>query len=412
MKAQVDLVRVLTKLAPKARVEAIELAKIQEAEKDLETPEVTAFVSSRAFINEIDIYGKLQLFGSLRALSFSYSKKYQKWYCKASFYEKFSLDQLLMSNSASLRSLSDGSAIKIEQLKKPCYFEIQGRLLSQQQRVPVREAPETRLPTAIRKQQISSIINTSCGSAKSEAVLSPKPPRTSMSCSRDYGLRLPAPGMFSNNSFYIENVLRILKSRNQEKSSKTLSFLRSKSTDSSPRKESGIQVTVPARRDRIQRKPVVQNLILSEKELLFLEIGQTKATMSHVLNRESSCVNPNHIPILGHSYLSQSDLSDGYTAFEMVTGGRLAAQSVGMTHRSQDSAKNSSLVLLTKYSSDADNSSSKYYCRYSDGPSDSNFDTLFDSHTGQDNTIVRAPRPVWTGVPVPTCIDYFAFPCS
>ena len=411
LKAGVDLVRVLSKIVPKVRAEVAQ-SGIQEKEKDLETPEVTAFISSHAFINEVDIYERLKTYGSLRALSFSYSPKYHKWNCKASFYENFSLDQLLLSNAANLRTLSDGSAITIEKLKKTCILGTQDRLDRASQPLLVPEAQETS-SNSTQKQQISTKSTTASETADNKATSVSGRSRVSKSCSRKSVHRLPLASMFSKKSLYIENVLRILKCRNQEKSSKTPLVLRSKSTDSSPCKGSCIEISFPVRKGRTQPKSKgVQNLFFNEKELLFLEIGQIRGIKSHVLIKESFSNNHNQNPKTGNSYLSQSDLSDGYTAYEEQNCSWPAAASIKMTHRSQDSAKNSSMVLLTKYSSDAEHSLPENRGGYSDCPSGSNFDTLFGSH-GQNN-IVGDSHSLWIGKPISSEINigFFTFPCS
>lgn len=408
-----DLARAISQFTPKARVEFEQSRSTLEAEKDLETPDVTAFITSRAFLNEVDISGKLKVYGSLRALNFSFSTKFQKWYCKATFYDKYSLNQLLLSIPTCLQTLSKGGKVKIEQFKKAgCNYESQCTQAPEFKSYPVLEAQRAS-SFMVKKQQISNRGQIARLNVDPQAKKIRTKTRVSKSSSRETVQRLPTAGFFSNTNLYIENILRILKSRQNENISKT--SVRSKSTESSPRKESSISISFPFKKGKTHsRSSGLQNFTFSKNELLFLEIGQSHGTSSYVFTTPNSNPSTTSAQQSGESYLSQSDLSDGYTAYEEeIIKLNPVIKSDKLTHRSQDSEKKSSLILLTKYSSDAEHSLPELIGKHSVSPSRSNIDTLFGSRLGPEN-FYGAYRQFQVGnqFSPEINIDFFTFPCS
>lgn len=398
---KVDLLKLIGRVFPKARVEMADFSDLQEAEKELENPNVTAFISSRYFINEAEIFSKLNPFGGLRAMTFSFSNQHSNWYCKASFYERFSLEQLLRSRSKSLHTMQDGSLLKINKLKNP---ERSLALEPRQDKTPrllAQARPCTQetvcLNSNTKCSRRSPNISSNCRfwqKPSSQKVLV----RRSRSETRISLQRLPPSGMFSNKSLFLENVLRIVKSRRNEARyiQGASNITRSRSLHASQKKEDFFAITFSSNEKR--NRNISSNFeehTFRENELLFLEIGQNRCSDNYNFTNQCSKGIPLEV-LKGKeaSYLSQADLSDGFTAVEEYIRLTPVTKYPRETIRSQNSGKGSSLILLTEYSSDAEHNLAERYGPNSNWPEFSNFDSLFDSSSVQVNVIqvIQPPR--------------------
>lgn len=413
-KALVDLPKSISRVFPKVRVET-EQSATQEVEKSLETPELTAFISSGTFFSETELFSLLKQFGRLRALSFSHSTKYKKWYCKASFYEKYSLEQLIRSGTGKIRTLGNGVTIKIVAFKKTVGQTYQDELVHSGPSFLHKVKREINW-VVDQKQQNPGLHSKQVAQASTEVIDAPKLERVSKSCSRGRIQRLPQVGMFKSTDQYIENVLRILKSQANEKITFTSQVVRSKSsTKNSQIGERNYEIPILVKKGKTQLfNSSSQVCKLSLKELLFLQIGQSFGHLKHVNNPNNQTKLNSEDEKEENSYLSQSDVSIGYTAVEKVTSRSPVLGTSKLTPKSEHSGNKSALVLLTKHSSDAEQSLAASVADNSNGPSGSRFETLFGSRGGQFNT-GGFHLPLW-GCPntssTSNAINFFAFPCS
>lgn len=408
---RLDKLEVVGRFFPKARVELDQKSSVQQAEKDLESPDVSAFIRSRSFFTEVDIYSILHVYGCIRAITFTYSNKLNHWYCKVSFYESHSLNQLLSSAKKNLR-LSDGSILKIERLKKP---EVSPALLPSRREVTALKlyslfpAQET-----LKSTKESSVFQKSTISYFSKALQGHKKvkhPRESKSASRTPCQILPNPEVFSNKSFYIQNVISIVRSRRNESSKNNpICFVRSKSIPCKEEKADSVKVTLSSKETRSQRHSrKQQTYTFRYSELLFLEVGQDAKTSTIFPNDVTGAEATVH-PKAGTSYLSQDEKSDGFTTIEQVFQPCSAPQMHRGSQGSQYSGKSSSLVLLTEYSSEAEHTLPDRYCHTSDF---SNFDVLFDSRSIEVK-VYPICQPINSGFQQPSELNiaFFAFPCN
>lgn len=239
--------------------------------------------------------------------------------------------------------------------------------------------------------------------------------RVSKSATRTSVQKLPSVGVFSNTSFYLENVLSIARSRrNESRDNQSAYSLRSKSVTFSQRKEDLVKVSFPSSKDKKNRRnnSTLQNFNFRENELLFLEIGHTSGTNQIIPKEESPRVVAQGNHKEGASYLSQDDLSDGFTAIEKDVSCDPVEKYINRSRCSQYSGKHSSLVVLTEYSSDAEHTLPGRYYYTSNCHGFSDIDNLFESNSIQVNVY-----PVCQQVPgrpqLPSLNNpLFTFPCN
>lgn len=398
---------VLAERFPRARVELHSTCDILESESKLENPDVTAFVSRKTLFTETAIYKDLKHFGGLRALNFGYTQKHHKWYCKASFYESCSLDSVLNQKQSSKRIISQGIHCTLERYQVAYLHSVPehaGRFR------PRREALRTLGQGAGENQQNSTDatltrfcrIESAAYAQKNQS----RRARTSQSCSRVQQECLPTYSTFRNSNTYIENALKIHKSRRQE-----LSTLgpRSKSLDKSPRVQVQIQIGTVVPKTSSSRKLVVNTFTFDENELLFIEIGKNHRFISNLYVPISSIEQQRQrggIIEDQQSYLSLDDLSDGYSATEEGQEMQIIKEETFKVFSTRDSGKETSQIYMTKYSSDAEQSLPK-------SPSDSRFDCIFGSNSALNCgkiPYVGAGRPTIADCRQPAQLQYFTFP--
>lgn len=389
---------------PRAKIELEPECDILKSEQELEQPDTTAFISSNKFINETRIHKDLKQFGSLRALNFGYSARHQLWFCKASFYEKYSLDLILNNKQTVTRFISDGAKIKLERVRGANY---QGGVSASRPQ-PVYQAQGTCVQTAGEIQQISTNYS-STGFYRFESTAKQLSHTTgirkSKSCERSRAECLPAYNTFRNSNLYIENALKIHRSRKAEHAPKPV---RSASVRKLIREQVQVQLGIVVPTNSSRRKLVVNTYTFEENELLFLEIGKTNPNVHNLyasisngqqnLQRE---INKDQI-----SYLSLDDLSDGYSAIEEGAEMQTIKEETFLVFSSKNSEKEASRVPLTKYSSDAEHSLQK-------SPSDSRFDCIFGSDSALNCgriAIVGACRPTFLDRSQTATHHYFTFP--
>lgn len=414
---QSDLFKAIAGIIPKARVEVGSYSDIQDTERLLENPGQTAFISSKYFISEVEIYEKLKSFGCIRALNLSFSLKYNKWYCKISYYEKFSLNQLITSKISSISSLGNEKHLKIEKFRRAKGSnELKNNKITNSRDIlelkkNVEYSTNFDQKQLIPDQGISSHFTEA--SAKLAKRLGKGKSRLSKSSSRTPAENLPSTQMFSNKKLYLENVFSILKSLKNQKSVNCINTLRSKSLDIHTTKQNSIKITFPCKKESKNTSYLIKKTFrFAPNELLFLEIDKKHNTNFNMSIKKASEVEPSEIYKCDTSFLSQSDKSDGYTALENSSSFRLDINSIKLTHRSQDSAKDNSLVVFTKHSSDAKNSIPENYCYRTRYPDHSNIDTLFQSHSDhKDRFGVNQPILADNSNHFRSRISFFAFPC-
>ena len=139
----------------------------------------------------------------------------------------------------------------------------------------------------------------------------------SKSSSRTPAENLPSTQMFSNKKLYLENVFSILKSLKNQKSVNCINTLRSKSLDIHNTKQNSIKITFPCKKESKNTSYSIKKTFrFAPNELLFLEIDKKHSTNFNMSIKKASEVEPSEIYKCDTSFLSQSDMSDGYTALE------------------------------------------------------------------------------------------------
>lgn len=388
---------------PRTRIELEPSFDILEGEKGLEKPDITAFASSAKFFSDIAIYTDLKQFGSLRALNFSFFAKYNKWFCKASFYEQSSVDLILNKKQSVHRNILFGAQIKLERIRGASYYGG----VSASKNVPMQEPQGARVQRAGEKQQLNTKFSQTeqCRFESTSGLKSHNSGmKKSKSCDKNIKECLPAYSTFKSVSVYIENALKINRSRRTEQKSQ---IFRSKSAGKSLKEQVQIQLGMMMPKSSSKRKLVFNTYTFDEKELLFLEIGNTNPNNQTI-----------YVPIKNEkdrqaeiakdqiSYLNFDDLSDGYSAIEEGDEMQSIKEETFQVFCSKDSEKETSQVPQTKYSSDAEHSLPK-------SPSDSRFDCVFGSHSALNCgniPLIGAYR-----YPAERCsqtdqLQYFAFP--
>lgn len=415
-----DLARSVQQHFAKTRVSLGKDTVVQDTEYNLESPEFTAFIRSRHFFDELEVHSALNSFGNIRAITFVYSSKTNHWYCKVSYYESHSLENLLRSTKATPCRLSNGAYIKVERFKKSITTQVQ-IVESPVKRVGEAEAwvlrptrlflssgNETLRPRKVNPDNIITKTSSRLNKCQKKIYF-----RKSKSASRTPVQCLPHPEMFADRSVYLENVLSIAKSkRNESQRKKDISHGdRSKSLSKKETQQNFFKVVMPskAKRSKKQRQSS-KTLLIEENEYLFLQIRSSNIPSSTFPKQVSfaEALAPSKI---GGSYLSQDDLSDGFTTIE----GNFSSFEIRRSLSSHHSGKHSSLKKSTNNSSEAEHT---FLCRNSPNSGFSGYSTIdeaFDSNTVEEKvylvgqTTASGPQQYRHHI---NNNDFWIFPCN
>lgn len=398
----------LAKSFPRAKVEVEETCDILQAEKKLEKPEVTAFISSRKFFTEISVFNGLKQFGMLRALNLIYSTKSQSWFCKASFYEQYSIELLLDNKPSVKRDLSDGTQIKLERVRGLSSYE---STFNNTRLEPVQEVQGNLGQMFGEKQQNSTkqyVTAFSNLSSTNTITIDTLRTRKARSYEKIQNECLPAYTTFKNTAKCIENTLKIHRSRRQEKGSLNLRY---KSSDKSARDQIQVKLaTTMVVKTLSSRKLVVNSYTFEENELLFLEIGnknQCNQKVPGFISIEQP-QQPGELSKDQLSYLSLDDLSEGYSAIEEGAEFGPIKEETFQVLFSSNSGNDASLILKTKHSSAAGHLFRKSH-------SGSQYDFVFSSdsaHNGEKVHMADQSWPVVIGLSKqPFQFQFFTHPC-
>lgn len=399
-----DLSKLLAEHFPRAKLEFIPQGQILEAEKSLESPEKTAFISSRYLVSDKSLFRDLSQFGNLRVLNFYVSKISHKWLCKASFYENYPLDQLLNNQMTAKRTLCDGIHIKLERFRDSKASNDLPRLCQ------YRKTQEVNLVSTELKQQISVQEN-------SQVLARPEYPTSNgrrvhdarktkaRSCDKSCQEQLPVYKTFKNSGFCIENAIKLHRSRRLEMN---IPNYRSSSVGKLSDNQVKIKLASYAGRNMSKRRQaVVKEYTFEENELLFLEITNTPNNTQQPAN--STFFNNNqhnacHQAATAEqvSYLSLDELSDGYSATEEGYGTmEIEETTIKLTPSANGSEKNASHILLTHCSSDdVDHLKPSQKAGMLPSPYSTSQDKLFSSSSGLDSGHVAQqhhPSRPWNG---------------
>lgn len=384
---------------PRARVEFLSTNDILTSESGLEMPEVTAFLSSRRFFTETAIYTELKQFGNLRALNYSYSTKCQKWFCKASFYEQYSLDQVLSNKQSGKHTLCDGNQLKLERVRGD-FTASRLRHACEAQKTRDQISGEIQQNTTI--QPLTEVCRLETAAKSRSHSLSLRPTR---SCDKTQIEYLPKYTTFRNSNLCIENALKIHRSRRLAKGETNV---RSKSESKPPREHIQIRLASSISRSTSStRKMVLNTYTFDETELLFIEIGTSNPNIEYTYVPISSQQHYNELIKDRLSYLSLDDLSDGYSAMEETAEFQPVKEETFKVFSTRGSDKEVSLVPMTKYSSDAERSLPKNI-------SDYRFDFIFGSNSGikigSKMHMMAGNGLIMAGRSQTTHLEYFTFP--
>jgi hypothetical protein len=406
----VHCLKLIEKDFPKVKVDIEQDFGAHDAEKVLENTEVTAFISSLAYFDEKDIFSKLNPFGPIRAMTFTFSYKLQKWYCKASFYERYSLEQLMSSTANHPGILCHGAVLKIDHFK--------GEDKTPRARPVPRLEPRHR-PSNFQNTEHSLLKLSKC--RKSTGISQGLRPsaqqatvyhRRSKSTTKTPELVLPSSKIFSDYRAYLENVLSIASSKKSESDNRRdVSAVRSSSLSSRQRNDTRVVLSLDLKRSKQSKEKSKKDLALKLNELFFLRIGAGNSSKVGFSNKETS--NQENANRPGRdSFLSVDDLSDGFTAVEDYYRREPVPKFFRTNLSSQNSGKESSLVIMTEYSSDAGLTLPlRHYNTHSQ--EFSYIDNLFDS-----NSVEVKVYPVCQPKDQDHCpnnevqIAFFTFPCN
>lgn len=388
------------------QIEAVSSFPQEDLVQGLECPSPTAFFSSRKFVSENELYSVLHKFGSLRAISITYSEKSQKWICKATFYERYSLDRLIGQQASVPLKLANGMLVKVQRARSNEKMlaattnlhyskasQPTGKLYGQTSLV--RSAPRD---VSYTNQQIHDTVVNHHKFRKSAV---------SSSCSRERKVILPDSTVFKSAELYLENIIRIVKSHKNENSSLRMcnSLPRAKRAGSldGSRVRSGVKNTVSLLHN-VKRTASGLKWPIDENELYFLQLSLPSKSFAYS-SRYTSHIERGAAQHMGNaSYMSTDDLSDGYSAEESPE----MLEPLQVCYNQARSGKDVSLVPLTMHSSDSELSEVKL---------DSNqyknkFETYLSSFSGElyQEAIPNESKNGQYNYTKPT-IDYFSFPC-
>ena len=379
---------------PSLQVEDSNVESLEGIEESLQSTKTTAFISSRKMLRESDLSAELRRFGSIRAFHITYSFRSAKWICRVTFYESYSLDRLIAANEKVPFTLSDGYPVKVQKIRNSILNYTEDRDYISNRHKTQAQAVHKRLASQIGKYTEKTTFK------KYERRLT-----VSKSCEKDAGMVLPSQSTFKYFDQFLEVVLDLKNSHNQQ-ASKSSSYCqkalaaRRRSSSYHP-----LKTTNEASKLNIGfiDKCVGEDFkgSLEVKELLFLQIRRESNKNFDVTTCKAGeglkgCNN------LG-SYLSADDLSDGYSALE---------ECLENSHPSLEglqqapSEKDQSQVPLTMYSSDIEQSDERIET-WHDLPC---FDQYFGS--GSENMQLKVPVKQYycdRHYSKPT-IDYFSFP--
>lgn len=393
----------LTESFPRARVQLESICEIIESERKLEKPDFTTLVTSERFFNEISVFNDLKQFGSLRALTFVHSAKSQSWFCKASFYEQYSVDLLLSNKLFVERILSNGTQIKLERLRDPCLLEDVFNHM-----IEVQGATKQLFG---KKQQNSTkqVLTAFCTSESVDIpMVETVRVRKARSCDRTGQTEcLPVYTTFKNTSKCIENAVKIHRSRRLEQGSQVA---RSKSAAKILRQQIQVQLASVVSKTQSRRKLVVNSYTFEENELLFLEIGNTNQCTQNVPSYTSNGQPQLSVELTKDrlSYLSLDDLSDGYSAVEEGAEFGPIKEETFKVFGSSGSGKDASFVLKTKHSSAAGHS-------FPESHSDSQYDFNFGSNSAlhcEKVQVADEDRTAVAGCSRPIQFHYSTLQCN
>ena len=102
----------------RAVVEYTDNDRIHQAEKKAESDRSTVCVMSECYVSDLDIHRYMASFGSIRCLSFEYSYRSNSFICKTSYYEDQSVDQLLYYKPFVNKKVNNCIKVRIERFKK------------------------------------------------------------------------------------------------------------------------------------------------------------------------------------------------------------------------------------------------------------------------------------------------------
>ncbi len=391
-------------LAP-LQVDAVTSSPLEGLVNGLECPSTTAFFSSRTFVSENEIYSTLQKFGSLRALSITYSVKSQKWLCKATFYEKYSLDRLIGHQTSVFLKFANGMSVRVQRVSVDGQVQtvINGRHYSNG------SSPTSNLcgQTSFVKSALGNV--NKINQQIHDTVINHhkyKKSAASSSCSRERKVVLPSPTVFKSAELHLENILCIVKSHKNESTSSRVGRLVSSTRRATSLDGSRVKSEVKINVSPLDIKRTTGSIAwpFDEKELYFVQLKKSNKSRAYVSHYASHIERGTTDLKATASYLSTDDLSDGYSAEESP---EVYEPLCTWTNQAQ-SGKNISLVPLTKYSSGSELSEEKHEsCHYKN-----NFDTYLGSFSEQlyQEAIPSGQKNGEYNYTKPT-IDYFSFPC-
>lgn len=409
----VNCLKQIEKDFPRVRVDLEQDFGALEAEKVLENTEVTAFISSKSYFDEKDIFSKLNPFGPVRAMTFTFSHKLEKWYCKASFYERYSLEQLMSSTSKHPGIQCNGAVLKIDHLKTektPARVGTSAKPVQMHRQSNFEKKREHSLLTLASCRKSESVSNGQRSRPSQARVYH----RRSKSQTLTPELILPPSKIFNDYRTYLENVLSIASSKKSESDSHCdLKTVRSSSLSSRQRKGDRVVLRLDSNRSKHSNHTSNQLLALELNELFFLRIGSGKTSKVGIANKETSC-KENTADLQGRdSYLSVDDLSDGFTAVEDHYRCEPVPRFCGTYLSSQNSGKLSSLVIMTEYSSEAGLTRQLEHYNTCKRQEFSYIDNLFDSNSVEVKVYpVCQPEDNDQRPNTDVHIAFFTFPCN
>jgi hypothetical protein len=342
-------------LGGRVAVESIPDRSIFEKEEELAAPETTACITSDSQFSEADIFAELQKYGSVRALLFTYSAGSRERTCRASFYEAYSVDQLLRTQPRASRTLRRGLEVRIERAG-PC-APLHSSLAQASKQAPAAVVSGSRPADTKQMHGVGAETGRSSAAGAPVRSLSQGASRPSHRFVR----------VFRDERLQVENSLQIIRSRLNERRcfgeeagtnrAGPGARARSRSVDF-PKRESREAVLLEFSSGAFAAAKdtgvcPVHSFALSE--LFFLRIQNPRDRPSgHCGFPQPGAGSRPEEKWSRESYLSQDDLSDGYSAQEMyfppqTRSGRAA---VDIKHEASDLQK-------TKHSSDSEQSCDK-----------------------------------------------------
>ena len=341
-------------LGGRVAVESIPDSSIFDKEAELAAPETTACITSDSQFSEADMFAELQKYGSVRALLFTYSAGSRERACRASFYEAHSLDLLLSAGPRALRTLAKGAELRVE--RAGCAPARAG-LAAPPKHVA---AAAQRSPRPVWTRQRPGA---RAGTGSLEAAGAPA------RCLSQGASRLSHRfvRVFRDERLQVENSLQIVRSRLNEQRCRGEAASANRAGPGARTRSRSVHLLKRETREEVllefssgalataKDTGVCPVLSYTLSELFFLRIHNHR-------NKPSSCCgyskpvfsSPQEEKWSRESYLSQDDLSDGYSAQEMhfPPQSRSVPTAVDIKHEASDLQK-------TKHSSASEQSCDK-----------------------------------------------------